>query len=195
MQEAGSASTENSNLQVCVKNSYNPSAPGSVILAGQRDMSDTLLTSIVLKAGVNMLDISSTRMLGQYGFLAKVFNVFEDLEISVDVVATSEVSVSVTLDISKIWARDLKNEELERLEESFKGIGKVELKTNRSILSLIGNDDRSNEILAKTFGVLGKLGVKPEMISKGAFKNNIALIVPEEEGPRCLQTLHDEFFG
>jgi aspartate kinase len=190
-----SASGASGNLQVCVKNSYNPSAPGSVILAGQRDMSDTLLTSIVLKAGVNMLDISSTRMLGQYGFLAKVFNVFEDLEISVDVVATSEVSVSVTLDISKIWARDLRDEELEKLEESFEGIGNVGLKTSRSIISLIGNADRSNEILAKTFGVLGELDVTPEMISKGAFKNNIALIVPEEEGPRCLKRLHEEFFG
>ncbi|KAJ0561213.1 putative aspartate kinase [Helianthus annuus] len=54
-----------------------------------------------------MLDIVSTRMLGQFGFLAKVFSIFEDLGISVDVVATSEVSISLTLDPSKLWSREL----------------------------------------------------------------------------------------
>lgn len=92
-----------------------------------------LLTSIVLKRNVTMLDIVSTRMLGQFGFLAKVrklmtvklvllvdeyfclhvctfmqvFSIFEDLGISVDVVATSEVSISLTLDPSKLWSREL----------------------------------------------------------------------------------------
>lgn len=96
-----------------------------------------VLTSIVLKRNVTMLDIVSTRMLGQFGFLAKVtesstvysdgsisfpniqkaiciilfliqvFSTFEDLGISVDVVATSEVSISLTLDPSKLWSREL----------------------------------------------------------------------------------------
>ncbi|ONL98117.1 Aspartokinase 1 chloroplastic, partial [Zea mays] len=63
-------------------------------------MDKVVLTSIVLKSNVTMLDIVSTRMLGQYGFLARVFAIFEDLCISVDCVATSEVSVSVSLDPS-----------------------------------------------------------------------------------------------
>lgn len=181
-------------LRVRVKNSYNTGAPGSVICAGDRNMEETVLTSIVLKSGVNMLDIVSTRMLGQYGFLAKVFSIFEDLQISVDVVATSEVSVSVTLDISKIWARDLDAEELLKLEKSFDGLATVKLRTNRTIISLIGNADRNNEALGRTFAVLTRLGVNPEMISKGAFKNNVALIVPEEVGDMCLRELHREFF-
>ena len=78
---------ESLDFRVRVKNSYNTSAPGSVICAGNRDMSSTLLTSIVLKSGVNMLDIVSTRMLGQYGFLANVFSIFE-------------VSTNATLSIS-----------------------------------------------------------------------------------------------
>uniref|UniRef100_A0A7S1HQ75 aspartate kinase n=1 Tax=Phaeocystis cordata TaxID=118079 RepID=A0A7S1HQ75_9EUKA len=130
----------------------------------------------------------------RYGFLSKVFGVFEELEISVDVVATSEVSVSVTLDISKVWARDLKNEELEKLEKSFEGLATVSLHTKRTILSLIGNPERSNEILARTFAVLTEKGINPEMISKGANKNNIAMIVPEELGEECLQALHQTFF-
>ncbi len=61
-------------------------------------MSEALMTSIVLKSEVTLLDIVSTRMLGQFGFLSTVFNIFAESEISVDVVATSEVSISLTLD-------------------------------------------------------------------------------------------------
>ncbi|XP_017971705.1 PREDICTED: aspartokinase 1, chloroplastic isoform X2 [Theobroma cacao] len=93
-------------IPVRVKNSYNPKAPGTLITK-TRDMSKAVLTSIVLKRNVTMLDIVSTRMLGQFGFLAKVFSIFEDLGISVDVVATSEVSLSLTLDPSKLWSREL----------------------------------------------------------------------------------------
>ncbi|VAH83985.1 unnamed protein product [Triticum turgidum subsp. durum] len=93
-------------IPVRVKNSYNPKAPGTLIAKG-RDMDKVVLTSIVLKSNVTMLDIVSTRMLGQFGFLAKVFSIFEDLGISVDCVATSEVSISVSLDPSKIWSREL----------------------------------------------------------------------------------------
>ncbi|KAG0501615.1 hypothetical protein HPP92_001687 [Vanilla planifolia] len=80
-------------------------------------MSKALLTSIVLKSNITMLDIVSTRMLGQYGFLAKVFSIFEDLGISVDSVATSEVSVSLTLDPSKLWSRELIQQELDHVVE------------------------------------------------------------------------------
>lgn len=93
-------------IPVRVKNSYNRRAPGTLITKA-RDMSKTVLTSIVLKSNITMLDIVSTRMLGQYGFLAKVFSIFEDLGISVDCVATSEVSISLTLDPSKLWSREL----------------------------------------------------------------------------------------
>nr|XP_029121548.1 aspartokinase 1, chloroplastic isoform X2 [Elaeis guineensis] len=95
-----------SDIPVRVKNSYNPQAPGTLITKA-RDLSETILTSIVLKSNITMLDIVSTRMLGQYGFLAKVFSIFEDLGISVDCVATSEVSISLTLDPSKLWSREL----------------------------------------------------------------------------------------
>ncbi|GJM91997.1 hypothetical protein PR202_ga08420 [Eleusine coracana subsp. coracana] len=93
-------------IPVRVKNSYNPKAPGTLITK-KREMDKVVLTSIVLKSNVTMLDIVSTRMLGQFGFLARVFSIFEDLGISVDCVATSEVSVSVSLDPSKIWSREL----------------------------------------------------------------------------------------
>ncbi|GMP29977.1 hypothetical protein CsSME_00004855 [Camellia sinensis var. sinensis] len=135
-------------IPVRVKNSYNPKAPGTLITRS-RDMSKAVLTSIVVKRNVTMLDIVSTHMLGQFGFLAKVFSIFEDLGISVDVVATSEVSISLTLDPSKLWSRELIQQELDHVVEELEKIAVVNLLQHRSIISLIGNVQRSSLILEK----------------------------------------------
>ncbi|OIV90042.1 hypothetical protein TanjilG_21174 [Lupinus angustifolius] len=180
-------------IPVRVKNSYNPKAPGTLICKG-RDMSKAVLTSIVLKRNVTMLDITSTRMLGQYGFLAKVFSTFEDLGISVDVVATSEVSISLTLDPSKLWSRELIQQELDHVVEELEKIAVVKLLQNRSIISLIGNVQMSSLILEKAFHVLRRLGVTVQMISQGASKVNISLVVNDNEAEQCVRALHSVFF-
>ncbi|KAK4410025.1 Aspartokinase, chloroplastic [Sesamum angolense] len=180
-------------IPVRVKNSYNPKAPGTLITR-TRDMSEAVLTSIVLKRNVTMLDIASTRMLGQFGFLAKVFSIFEDLEISVDVVATSEVSISLTLDPSKLWSRELILQELDHVVEELEKIAVVNLLQHRSIISLIGNVQRSSLILEKAFHVLRTNGVNVQMISQGASKVNISLIVNDSEAEQCVRALHSAFF-
>ncbi|KAH9743171.1 Aspartokinase 2 [Citrus sinensis] len=180
-------------IPVRVKNSYNPNAPGTLIRRS-RDMSKAVLTSIVLKRNVTMLDIVSTRMLGQYGFLAKVFSTFEDLGISVDVVATSEVSLSLTLDPSKLWSRELIQQELDHVVEELEKIAIVNLLQHRSIISLIGNVQRSSLILEKAFRVLRRSGVNVQMISQGASKVNISLIVNDDEAEQCVRALHETFF-
>ncbi|KAL5860785.1 hypothetical protein ACOSQ4_002081 [Xanthoceras sorbifolium] len=180
-------------IPVRVKNSYNPNAPGTLITRS-RDMSEAVLTSIVLKRNVTMLDIVSTRMLGQFGFLAKVFSTFEDLGISVDVVATSEVSISLTLDPSKLWSRELIQQELDHVVEELEKIAVVNLLQHRSIISLIGNVQRSSLILEKVFYVLRTNGVNVQMISQGASKVNISLIVNDSEAEQCVRALHKTFF-
>ncbi|KAK8710323.1 hypothetical protein V6N13_145653 [Hibiscus sabdariffa] len=180
-------------IPVRVKNSYNPKAPGTLITRS-RDMSKAGLTSIVLKRNVTMLDIVSTRMLGQFGFLAKVFSIFEDLGISVDVVATSEVSISLTLDPSKLWSRELIQQELDHVVEELKKIAVVNLLQHRSIISLIGNVKRSSLILEKAFHVLRINGVNVQMISQGASKVNISLVVNDNEAEQCVRALHAAFF-
>lgn len=182
-------------VPVRVKNSYNPKAPGTIINR-TRDMSQVLLTSIVLKRNVTMLDIVSTRMLGQFGFLAKVFSIFEDLGISVDVVATSEVSISLTLDPSKLWSRELIQQarELDRVVEELEKIAVVNLLQHRSIISLIGNVQYSSLILEKAFHVLRTNNVNVQMISQGASKVNISLIVNDDEAEKCVKALHYAFF-
>ncbi|KAM5568340.1 aspartokinase 1, chloroplastic [Rosa sericea] len=180
-------------IPVRVKNSYNPKAPGTIITKA-RDMSKAVLTSIVLKQNITLLDIVSTRMLGQVGFLAKVFSTFEDLGISVDVVATSEVSLSLTLDPSKFWSRELIQQELDKMEEELAKIAYVNLLQKRSIISLIGNVQYSSLILEKAFQVLRTNQVNVQMISQGASKVNISLIVNDSEAEICVKALHHAFF-
>nr|BAJ99203.1 predicted protein [Hordeum vulgare subsp. vulgare] len=180
-------------IPVRVKNSYNPKAPGTLIAKG-RDMDKVVLTSIVLKSNVTMLDIVSTRMLGQFGFLAKVFSIFEDLGISVDCVATSEVSISVSLDPSKIWSRELIQQELDHVVEELEKIAFVHLLQQRAIVSLIGNVRKSSLILEKAFHVLRRIGVNVQMISQGASKVNMSLIVHDSEAKLCVEALHQAFF-
>ncbi|XP_010419903.1 PREDICTED: aspartokinase 1, chloroplastic-like [Camelina sativa] len=180
-------------IPVRVKNSYNPKAPGTIITK-TRDMTKTILTSIVLKRNVTMLDIASTRMLGQVGFLAKVFSIFEELGISVDVVATSEVSISLTLDPSKLWSRELIQQELDHVVEELEKIAVVNLLKGRAIISLIGNVQHSSLILERAFHVLYTKGVNVQMISQGASKVNISFIVNDAEAEGCVQALHKSFF-
>nr|CAA67376.1 aspartate kinase [Arabidopsis thaliana] len=180
-------------IPVRVKSSYNPKAPGTIITK-TRDMTKSILTSIVLKRNVTMLDIASTRMLGQVGFLAKVFSIFEELGISVDVVATSEVSISLTLDPSKLWSRELIQQELDHVVEELEKIAVVNLLKGRAIISLIGNVQHSSLILERAFHVLYTKGVNVQMISQGASKVNISFIVNEAEAEGCVQALHKSFF-
>lgn len=188
---------DSDDLCVRVKNSYNVTAPGTLIghmRPGGDD--DWLLTSIVRKKNVTMLDIVSTRMLGQYGFLAKVFNIMDKAGISVDCVATSEVSVSLTLDPAKVWSRDLVQEELDALVEEFEaaGIARVQVSTGHSLISLIGNVARNNEIMQRGFEALGDANVTVKMISQGASKTNISLLVNDEQGASAVNAIHKEFF-
>jgi len=180
-------------LNVRVKNSYNISAPGTLITRS-RDMEQTLLTSIVRKGNVTMLDIVSTRMLGQHGFLAQVFAVMAANQVSVDVVATSEVSVSVTLDPAKLWSRGLAEAELARLRDELASIATVSVTPEHAVLSLICNVQRSNEILERVFRALGAAQVRVKMISQGASRCNISLLVDDAVADAAVRALHAEFW-
>jgi len=134
---------------------------------------------------VTLVDIVSTRMLGQYGFLSEVFSIFAKHHISIDMVATSEVSVSLTLDTAF---------DLNEVKKELGKIASVEVKTGKAIVSIIGNVKRSSEILAKAFKVCQQIGVTVQMISQGASKVNISFIVNDSEAPEVVKALHQDFF-
>ena len=181
-------------LAVRVKNSYNRMAPGTII-AADRDMSSSLVTSVVLKDHVTLVDMVSTAAPGQVGFLANVFAAFRDCGVSVDVVATSEISVSLTLDPSRVWERERVDSELDALLSSLSRFAAATATRNVGCVSLICNVARTAEILERAFGVLKREEIPVLMMSQGASKTNISLIVGGEgTGPKAIKALHAEFF-
>lgn len=173
------------NIPVRVKNSYNPEHPGTLVTATGAVMNG-LVKAITCKRDVTLIDIVSSRMLGQYGFLARVFQIFNDRKVSVDMVATSEVSISLTLD---------KGAEIDALLPELEQIARVRVSRGKAILSLIGDIRRSSEILDESFSILRRLGINVQMISQGASKVNIGLIVEDSEVEGCIKELHRCFFG
>jgi aspartate kinase len=169
---------------VVVKNSYNLQAPGTRILPSLKKKQRPI-QAISSKRNVTLVDIVSSRMLGQYGFLAEVFSCFAKHSLSVDMVATSEVSVSLTLD----GAYDLAD-----LEKDLSRIASVEIKTNKAIVTIVGDVSRSSEILSRSFRTCELLGVPVQMISQGASKLNISFIVDDNEAAEVVRVLHEDFF-
>jgi aspartate kinase len=169
---------------VLVKNSYNLDAPGTRIVSsiGKKNLPVRAITS---RRNVTLVDIVSTRMLGQYGFLAEVFSAFARCRISVDMVATSEVSVSLTLDAAH---------DLSALKKDITRIASVDIKTGKAIVTIIGNVRRSSEILARAFKTCQLLGITVQMVSQGASKVNISFIVDDTEADEAVKALHLDFF-
>jgi len=171
---------------VLVKNSYNLDAPGTRIenaVAGAKNSPP--VRAITSRNKVTLVDIVSTRMLGQFGFLAGVFSIFAKYNISIDMVATSEVSVSITLDTSY---------DLAEVKKELAKIASVEIKTGKAIVSIIGNVKRSSEILARAFRICQLIGIPVQMVSQGASKVNISFIVNEAEAAETVNALHIDFF-
>jgi aspartate kinase len=169
---------------VRVKNSYNPGAPGTRIIKAL-DKKTGPVRAITSRKNITLVDIVSTRMVGQHGFLAGVFAIFEKHKLSVDMVATSEVSVSLTLDA----ARDL-----ERLKHDLSKIASVAIKSSKAIVTIIGDVRRSSEILQRAFGVCVLLGIQVQMVSQGASKVNISFIVDDTQAGEVVIALHQCFF-
>jgi aspartate kinase len=170
---------------VRVKNSYNPEAPGTRII-GALDTGAGPVRAITSKKNVTLVDIVSSRMLGQHGFLASVFSCFEERKLSVDMVATSEVSVSLTLDAVH---------DLAGLKRELEKIASVNIRKGKAIVTLISDVKKSSEILGKCFSTCAKLGVQVQMVSHGASKVNVSFIVNDSEAPAVVKELHGVFFG
>ena len=173
-----------SNIPVYIKNSYNPEHIGTVI--SEKNENTNLVTAITTKNNITLIDIVSSRMLAQYGFLSKVFKIFEEDEISIDVIASSEISISLTLDEHNT----INENTLNKLSE----IACVQFKKDYSIISLISNVEKSSDILNKVFEILSNNKINIEMISQGASKNNISLVLKKKDSENALKIIHNAFF-
>jgi aspartate kinase len=170
------------NIPVIIKNTQDPEAPGTII--EKNPLERQKVKAMAFRKQISMVTIESTRMLNAHGFLEKVFHIFNEHKISVDLISTSEITVSLTLD-------DETN--LEKAMIDLSRIATVEIKTQRAIISLIG--DTIKEIphfLDRVFAQLTEIPV--EMITFGASDVNLSLVIPEEFLQESLSRLHREFF-
>ena len=169
---------------VRVKNSYNIKSEGSVIVE-KHSGATPRVTAITSVKDVTLIDIQSSGMFGAAGFLAHIFNQFLKWNISIDVIATSEVSVSLTVNTKA---------NLDGLIEDLERVADVTVKASKSIVTLICDASHSSSILSDAFSALNKEGINVQMISQGASKVNISMLVDSEQTNKVVQVLHSALF-
>ena len=126
-------------------------------------------------------------MLLAHGFLARLFSVFEDYKKSVDMVSTTEVSVSLTVDNDK---------DLDKIKEDLEGVAEIKIESSKAIVCLVGEGMKSVPgVAGRIFSVLGSNKINIEMISQGASEINISFIVDNKDADKAVQVLHKEFFS
>jgi aspartate kinase len=171
------------NIPVRILNSWKPAAPGTLI-TGAGSSTRTGLTGLASKRDVTVIDITSTRMLAAYGFLRQVFEVFERFTTAVDMVTTSEVSVSVTVD-------DVRH--LDEIEEALSEFASVSVERNMSLLCAVGDVlQHEPEMAARVVGVFEEVPLR--MISQAASRRNITVVLRQGDLPHAMERLHEEFF-
>lgn len=173
-----------SGTPVRVKNSYNIESKGTLIVEKHSGKVPPVCAITSVKH-VQVIDMESNRMLGACGFLAHIFNNFLKWNISIDVIATSEVSVSCTVG---------GKEKLDGLVEDLSKACNVSVRKERAIITVICDVEHSSAILASGFDALADEGVNVQMISQGASKVNISFIVNDEEADRTVKILHKAYF-
>ena len=170
-------------IPVRVCNSREPSEQGTMVLPAGKS-TPRKIKSIAHKTGITVLHITSARMLGAYGFMSAIFQIFERHRTVVDVVTTSEVSVSLTLDNTS--ALDSVVADLER-------IGTVDIEPDQAIICLVGSGLRQTAgVAAQIFSAISDFNVS--MISHGASGVNMTFVVDQDAVKDVITKLHRTFF-
>jgi aspartate kinase len=172
------------NIPVRILNSRKADGPGTTITA-EPPPAATPLTALACKRDVTVVDITSSRMLMAYGFLRRVFEVFERYTTAVDVVTTSEVTVSVTVEDRR---------HLEPIVEELSEFSQVTVDHEMALLCAVGDRLRNEPaIAARAVGVLEEVPLR--MISQAASRRNITVILRQADLTHAMNRLHEEFFG
>ncbi len=172
------------NIPVLVLNSRNPTNEGTRILA-QTPPSKSLFKAIAAKTRITIIEIVSARMLMAHGFLSTVFEVFARHRCAVDVVSTSEVSISLTVD---------SNEAIPQIAADLENLASVKYRGRQAIICLVGENIRERPaVAARVFQAIGEINVR--MISQGASEINLTFVVDEADVPETVRRLHAEFFA
>jgi aspartate kinase len=172
------------NIPVRILNSRKPENPGTRITAdGRPDQGP--LTAIACKRDVTVIDITSTRMLMAHGFLRRLFEVFERFRTAVDVVTTSEVSVSVTVDDTR---------RLDSILDNLRSFAETGCEREMAIICAVGENLRSDPgVFGRAVTALDRIPLR--LVSLAASRRNITFVLRDADVPQAMTRLHEQFFG
>lgn len=169
-------------IPVMLKNTMEPEAPGTTISNSEENRHT--YRAIAAKDGIIVVRIYSTRMLMAYGFLRKVFEVFEKYETPIDMITTSEVAVSLTIDNSR---------NLEAIEAELQEFGAIEIERDNTIVCVVGRIDHKDS--GRALDIMQAVGDVPlKMISYGASHRGLAMLTETKHKTRLLQNLNEGLF-
>ncbi len=170
------------NFPVRLLNTMEPHAPGTVISS---EASEEGVKAIAAKDAIIAVKIKSSRMLLAYGFLRKIFDVFEKYRTSIDMVTTSEVAVSLTID---------SDTHLKEIVKELEMYGNITIDHGQTIICVVGNKIAlAPNILIKIFDSLNDIPVR--MVSFGGSRDNVSILVPGEYKEQALRQLHSGVFN
>jgi len=172
-------------IPIRLKNTYKPENPGTLIR--RKAPLKGIVKSVVYKEDLFMINLISTRMLLHHGFMSKIFEVFGKYGIVIDMIATSEVSVSLTVDSDR---------NLDPAIRELSDIADVQVEGGKAIICIVGEGIR-NEIgvPGQVFTAMREAGIRVQMISQSALNINIAFLVNNDQLSLAVNALHDTFFG
>ena len=171
------------NIPVRILNSRRPQVEGTLITA-EAPASTSPVRSIACKRNITLVNIVSSRMLMAYGFLRRIFDIFDRFETAVDMLATSEVSVSLTIDNTR---------SLDAIRQEIEHFADVAVEEDQAIVCLVGDNIRHTPgIAARAFSALKNVNIR--MISEGASALNISMVVAGADLRSAVEALHQEFF-
>src|SRR5437879_4734464 len=171
------------NIPVVVLNSRRPDVSGTRIVAESVPCS-SVIKAISCKRGIHIVNIRSTRMLMAHGFLHRIFEIFSRAEAAVDMLASSEVSISLTIDDP---------ERLDEICQALQEFSEVSVERDQAIVCIVGDNLRHTPgVAARAFGALR--GINIRMISQGASLLNLGFVVAACDVEKTVKLLHQEFF-
>jgi aspartate kinase len=171
-------------IPVWVLNSRNPENEGTKITAMAAKCASPF-KSIAAKKKLTIIDVVASRMLMSHGYLKAVFDVFDKYKCVIDMVSTSEVSISVSVD---------SNQQLPEICAELAKIADVKMEGHKALVCLVGEDIRGHSgIAGQVFGAIRHVNVR--MISQGASEINMSFMIDEEDVEEAVRSLHDHFFA
>lgn len=172
---------EREGIPILLKNTFQPDAPGTLISA---TTSGEALAAIAAKDGITAIKIRSHRMLLAYGFLRRVFEVFEKYQTPIDMITTSEVAVSLTID---------DNTHLEAIATELRTFGEVSIDTGQTIICIVGDALNDRKGYGKIiFSALAEVPIR--MVSYGGSNNNVSVLVNSQHKVPALRALNRQLF-